>query len=409
MEGPRLGGPALRASVLAAALFASTAAARLPALARPERSSRPSPARAVPANVLSDVSALSPVDAWAVGSRTTRTGSVATILHWNGTKWAKVAVPRPSGAQSDLDSVSAVSATDVWAVGWYEDDQTQVVKTLVLHWNGAAWSRVASPSRGSQVSILWSVSADSPTDAWAVGNEGNGRHSFGFALHWNGKRWSTVPISNPGSAVTLRGVTAISPTDAWAVGGFQDGGTFAFDSLVLHWDGATWARVPHPDPTASDDYLWSVGATSSSDVWAVGDFYTPRRGNDHTLILHWNGKRWTKVPSPNPSPILSGLQAVDTRSPTDAWAVGAAAYVDEHVETARTVTLHWDGATWSVVPSPNPSDVDNELFGVSAVSTDEAWAVGYAQNDDEIDATFAMRWDGASWSTVPSPNVGIRR
>jgi hypothetical protein len=406
MGGPRLGGPALRASVFAASLCVIAAGLHEPsALADAGRSPGAVPARDFPANVVSDVSALSPTDAWAVGSRTTEKGSVATILHWNGSKWAKTPTPQASRSKNDLESVSAVSATDAWAVGSYQDDLSGAEKTLVLHWDGDTWSRVPSPSRGSQVSNLWSVSADSPTDAWAVGMEGNGRHSFGFVLHWDGRRWSRVPVPNPSSEVTIRGVSAISPTDVWAVGGFQDGATFGFDSVVLHWNGTEWARVAHPSPSATDNYLWSVSATSSSDVWTVGDFYTNSRGNDHTLILHWNGKRWSKVPSPNPSSVLSELRAVDAVSPSDAWAVGSAGFLDGHSETARTVVLHWDGASWSQVPSPNPSSVDNEPSGVSATSSDDAWAVGYEQRADGIDATLTLHWDGASWSQVVSPNV----
>ena len=405
MDGPRLGGPALGASVVAALCLSATLLQSPSAVAGPRHLASRAPTREFPANFVTDVSALSPTDAWAVGSRETKNGSVARILHWNGTKWAKVATPEPSHMQNDLESVSATSSTDAWAVGSYEDDLSGAVKTLVLHWDGTSWSQVQSPSRGAQTSVLWGVSADSPTDAWAVGNEGNGRHSFGFVLHWDGTRWSKVAVPNPSSVVTIRSVSAISPTDVWAVGGFQNGTTFAFDSLVMHWDGSTWTRVVHPNPSPSDNYLWDVSAASPADVWAVGDFYTNMRGNEHTLVLHWNGKQWSKVPSPNPSPILSGLQAVDTVSSSEAWAVGSAGYVDEHAETVRTITLHWDGAAWSVVPSPNPSAVDNELAGVGATSSSDAWAVGYEQTDDGVNASLTLRWDGTSWSQVPSPNV----
>jgi len=405
--GPRLGGPALRASVVAAALtliVAAGTAEAAPASPAPT-APPPGPGGDLPANRVWGVSALSPTDAWAVGSRSTKAGTVATILQWTGKRWAKVPVPQPSRTKASLQSVDAVSTTDAWAVGSYVDDATGVERTLVLHWDGTSWSQVPSPSRGPQVSVLWSVSADSATDAWAIGNEGNGRHSFGFALHWDGTRWSRVATPQPSDAVTLRGVTAISPTDAWAVGGFQNNETFAFESLVLHWNGTAWSEVEHPNPGSMDTYLWGASATSSEDVWAVGDYYTAARGNDHTLVLHWNGKRWSKVRSPNPSPTLSSLLAVDAESPSDVWAVGSAGYVHDHAESVRTITLHWDGTSWSQIPAPDPSPVDNELFGVSATSSDDAWTVGYEQSGRGIDITLAMHWDGASWSQVASPDV----
>jgi hypothetical protein len=45
--------------------------------------------------------------------------------------------------------------------------------TLILHWNGTAWSKVPSPSPGPKGNFLTSVSAVSPTDAWAVGYSRN--------------------------------------------------------------------------------------------------------------------------------------------------------------------------------------------------------------------------------------------
>src|SRR5260221_5704491 len=39
-----------------------------------------------------------------------------------------------------LFGVSAVSRSDAWAVG--RQNSTGVFKTLIMHWNGAAWSKV---------------------------------------------------------------------------------------------------------------------------------------------------------------------------------------------------------------------------------------------------------------------------
>jgi hypothetical protein len=62
-------------------------------------------------------------------------------------------------------------------------------------------------------------------------------------------------------------VAATSPTDAWAVGiPYTNTGT---KSLIEHWDGTTWTRVPTPNPN-SDSYLSAVAATSPANAWAVG-------------------------------------------------------------------------------------------------------------------------------------------
>ena len=47
---------------------------------------------------------------------------------------------RPSSVYNARTSVSADSANDAWAAGSYINDTTGVRDTLILHWNGAAWS-----------------------------------------------------------------------------------------------------------------------------------------------------------------------------------------------------------------------------------------------------------------------------
>ena len=46
-----------------------------------------------------------------------------------------------SGRSGGLNGVSADSATDAWAVGHYFNPTTGAEETLALHWNGTSWSR----------------------------------------------------------------------------------------------------------------------------------------------------------------------------------------------------------------------------------------------------------------------------
>jgi hypothetical protein len=45
---------------------------------------------------------------------------------------------------------------------------------------------------------------------------------------------------------------------------------------------------------------------------------------------------------------------------------------------------------------------------VSALATDDVWAVGDYDHGDSSFAHFTLieRWNGSSWSQVPSPNPG---
>jgi hypothetical protein len=61
---------------------------------------------------------------------------------------------------------------------------------------------------------------------------------------------------------------------------------------------------------------------------------------------------------------------------------------------------HWDGSTWSVVPSPNPNPQgNNSLVAIAAVNGSDVWAVGL-----QLKGPFTEHWDGSQWSIVATPS-----
>jgi hypothetical protein len=67
----------------------------------------------------------------------------------------------------------------------------------------------------------------------------------------------------------------------------------------LHWNGKRWALVHTPNPagTALQDQnvLISARCANSSDCWAVGGLESAT-SNVTNQILHWNGKKWQVWP-----------------------------------------------------------------------------------------------------------------
>ena len=244
-------------------------------------------------------------------------------------------------------------------------------QTLILHWDGTAWSVVPSPNVGTGANVLAGVVAPAADDAWAVGVARVAGHNQPLTLHWDGTQWSVVPSPNPGSARTsLAAVAAVAGNDVWAVGDYDDGTTDR--TLTEHWDGSAWSVVPSPNVGTDRNHLRGVTARAAGDVWAVGEFHATGVLHYRTLVEHWNGSAWEVVSSPNAGPSDSSLLAVTALAPDDAWAVG---YFIGDSDAARTLTLHWDGTQWAVVPSPNVGDGDQSLEGVAAVSG-TAWAAG---------------------------------
>jgi hypothetical protein len=361
---------------------------------------------------LSGVSAVSSTDAWAVGSYGGG-GAPGVILHWTGTAWAKIKGPNPGGPSGDtrLNAVSADSATDAWAVGYYRNPFTNVTgNSLILHWTGTSWTKVASPSPGggSGLTVLNNVTAISPTDAWAVGwfSTTTGQEQP-LVLHWNGTSWQQVTAPAPGGATgvtDLVGISAGSASDMWATGYYAASSGSTGQSLTLHWNGTSWKQVTSPSPggTAGLSFLVSVDAISASDVWAVG-YYSTTSGEQQPLILHWTGKAWQQVTSPDPggSTGETELVGLSASSASDVWVAGSYQVDGQY---ARSLILHWTGTSWKQVACPSPGGTTHStmLSAVSADSQTDAWASGYYFTDGGATTSLLLHWTGTKWVKVAS-------
>ncbi len=357
---------------------------------------------------LSGVSALSPSNAWAVGGVVQSGAEKTLIMHWNGRGWSRVASPNPDGARSaSLDGVSADSSRDAWAVGSYVT-RSGKGRTLVLHWNGRTWRRVPSPDPGgASGSDLAAVSVLSRSRAWAVGGyfTRSGAQKT-LVLRWNGDSWAKVASPSRGVPPfsALLSVSALSPSRAWAVGWSYFSTADEQKTLVLRWNGTAWAQEASPDPGPAGDIfapLSGISAVSPSNAWAVGNYLI--RSSIATLVLHWNGIRWAKVASPAPgrpngttSP-TSELDAVTARSRSNAWAVGD---YSTSSGTLKTLILHWNGSRWAKATSPSPGRSLNFLYGVSAASRSSVWAVGTTSSTSSGGnaRTLILHWNGPRWS-----------
>lgn len=252
-------------------------------------------------------------------------------------------VPSRAAAKHEwLNSVSARSLYDAWAVG---RDYTE-------HWNGATWS-IVPPARGG--GSLDDVTVTSNGEAWAVGFAGRSA----LIEHWDGRRWERTPLAasaahaqaavGRGGYRVLRAVSGTDASNLWAVGWDERAytsaqirsGTFVEPDqigVVLHWDGRTWTRIPLPRRWVTDRSLRDVAVTSRGTVWLVGD--SSYADGSAGAALRWDGRRWQFFRLPAPS----GADGVAIRSVA---AVGADSVVA--VGDAATTAGHLDGETWGLL------------------------------------------------------------
>ncbi len=248
------------------------------------------------------------------------------------------------------------------------------------------------------------VATISANDAWAVGSYLN-QTPIGFLdqtliEHWNGTQWSVVTSPNPGSTSNaLGGIGAASADDIWAVGTSSNNSTSA-QTLIEHWNGTQWSVVTSLNPGSSSNALDGIAVISASDIWAVGSF-SNNSTSAQTLVEHWDGSQWSVVKSPNPGSIGNGLGSITAVNTNNLWAVGGS-YSNSNSQ--QTLVEHWNGTQWSVVKSPNPTgSTVNNLSGVAVVSANDIWAVG---SGNGFSTTLIEHWNGSKWSIVQSPNPG---
>jgi hypothetical protein len=228
--------------------------------------------------------------------------------------------------------------------------------------------------------------------------------------------WVITPTVNPAPqrvafSNVLNAVGARTSTDAWAVGNFlgpnDDDGQVM---LTEHWNGTAWSQVPTPNVVRFDEKLNAVSAATANDVWAVGS--TNKTGFAHTdaLSAHWNGTSWTIVATPaTTGSSKSILFGVANLGGGNVWAVGRSA-------ANRALVEHWNGSAWTIVPTPDPvAPAGNTFSGstltaVSARAANDIWAVGSfsaVQGTNSNGFTLAMHWNGSAWTIFRTPNPAI--
>jgi hypothetical protein len=203
---------------------------------------------------------------------------------------------------------------------------------LVLHYDGAVWTELAT---GSTETFWWTWQSG-PDDVTFVGEGGALFHYDGQSVE---DRSGTTPLS-------LYGVWGAAADDVWAVGGDPLSDPPA--GVILHYDGAAWTdATPAAGVPGTLFKVWGSGATN---VYAVGQF---------GIILRYDGTDWTSESCATDVTLFT----VAGRGADDVYAVGGA--------PARI--CHRDAAGWSRVDAGFPASIFN---GVTVAPSGEAWVVG---------------------------------
>ena len=186
-------------------------------------------------------------------------------------------------------AVAATAGKRAWVFVWGEYNELGTTELSAVEWTGTSWSPVhnfpGSPS-------LTAAAASGPGDVWGFGTAGS-RGQTPWAVHYNGKRWSQVAIP-----------VSVSQASGSAAAGDWVTGTVAAQLgrvEVQHWSKGAWRNVALPKisvPKGEQMYPGLIAAVTPASVWATVTVDSPTGGPVTTVLLHWNGKVWSKVPLP---------------------------------------------------------------------------------------------------------------
>jgi len=254
-----------------------------------------------------------------------------------------------------LRGIWGSDTNDVWVVGDYLDN------SLLLHWDGCAWSSQWSAQNPLRWYPLLAISGSAANDVWALSVSCN-------VMHWNGITWTELASSPPDCSSLSASVWNSGSSDVWFLFGGIDG------AAVDRWNGNSWSTAYRVGPMAS---LRALAGTSSTDVWAVGGKYW----KPWPLLAFWDGVKWTDTAWGAISAVGHGAIGVSARSQVD---VTILLYGNQPV-------WQWDGMNWS------------ELIG--APQGGLIWEG--AANDVWVAANngFMSHWDGTKWSASITANT----
>jgi hypothetical protein len=310
--------------------------------------------------------------------------------------WREIPIPDAAFISTPFDVLTR-NGKEAWILGGSNRG------VLALRYNGTAWKRAATGTRGHRGLVGGAVIGD--RKVLGVGyyrpNTGGGQGALKpISGRVVASDWKNRPVPTPpGARATLTDVTSQPNGAAWAVGTrLQDGTLRAY---ALRWTGSRWLRE---EPTQSGSGLLAVERSPSGAVWAVG-WKESSPGRPRPYIVKRAGGAWQAV---RPAPAGAGaavLTDLGFRSGNDGYAVG---YVTpKGTDKSRVILQRWDGSRWTRVDLPwaaNFSALPRSL----AVSADgQVWIAGtQPANDRREPRGFIAHLQGGSWKVslldVPS-------
>jgi len=294
-------------------------------------------------------------DAWLAGG--SFNGGLL-VQHWNGTRWGAIATPASTSGVGN--AVIAAAGNTVWA---FDDESNSTDNAVALRRTGGRWTTHQFPD----FSTINAAAVFSPTDAWAFG-ERFGSAVSSFVRRFNGTRWRAVA-----TPIVPNDASAVSANDIWAVG--QTVASLSTSHQVFaaaQWTRGKWRLLHFPRlrlPAGAAVTLPHIVALGPANVWV--DFAVSKGMGifPGTVLLHFNGARWTRVAVPFKSTFMLANLARD-----GSGGIWIAATTNSGL---NQYIYHLRAGHWSRALMPSVSGDGTQVMSIAPrPGTAQAWAVG---------------------------------
>lgn len=293
--------------------------------------------------------------------------------------WRVAAILTIAHKSLQFDSVAADSPGDAWAVGEAEGSGSQVPTELAVYrWRGIKWSRVPLP--GALLKTLGTgsphavVGASAPGNVWIFDD-------LGHWVHWNGRKWSVGGLPATDSPSSPPGIDAdlvLGRDDVWAFG-FGLRGSVTSVAYAAHFNGRRWRETPIPGSTG----IGAASAAARTDIWAVTD----------GAVVRWNGHRWGRVALARRIAPGLVLDTIVARSDRNVWVAGSAA---NRRGGNSAAAAHWNGTAWKTLLLGRPSTQTSTLASMVRDGQGGIWALSVP----DLGSWQPWHFTGGRWRRV---------
>lgn len=238
---------------------------------------------------------------------------------------------------------------------------------------------------------LYSVTATSTTNAWAVGTTGSGSSLHEQFMHWNGKAWSVYNISNI-DLFNPVAVEASAADNVWAFG-YNDG-DIDTNPWALIFNGSTWTPkqlpagfVPGVEAVLSPTSVWGISNTQTC-TW-------PGQ-SECTVVVHWNGTDWSTTMLPGQ------VQAIDAEDGHAYFlSLTDMKFYSDGTGFGKPV-IYEPTTKWLTYPGPAGLQIINQGADVAVESNGQRYLEGELTWGDNP-VSFYHGTGASTWSTISVP------